>query len=267
MNTFEKVSICIRHLPLSKRADWLWDRARPLYQRAVAYLGRNGLERIVNGTDRMLISPQVRGVTEVYEPDVWRAVMAELRTGDTFVDVGAFIGLYTVGVGLRLSGSGRVVAFEPDGRNFSLLQEHVRLNALEEQVELRQAAVSAKDGQACFLANGSPEAHLVLDEKQTTTVDVVTLDRIFAGKGIDILKVDVEGYEEMVLRGVAKLLSESTLRPRAVFVEVHPYAWPSLGTTSDSLLGVLRQAGYRVESVAGAPVHAIERYGEIIARI
>jgi len=224
MNTFERVSIWIRHLPLSKRADWLWDRVRPIYQRAVSYLGRDGLERIVNGTDRMLISPQVRGITEAYEPDVWRALLAELRAGDTFVDVGAFIGLYTVGVALRLSGSGRVVAFEPDGRNFSLLQEHVRLNALEGQVELRQAAVSDKDGRACFLANGSAEARLVSDSRDTTTVEVVTLDRIFAGKRVDILKVDVEGYEEMVLRGAATLLSESALRPRAVFVEVHPYA-------------------------------------------
>jgi FkbM family methyltransferase len=169
-------------------------------------------------------------------------------------------------VALRLSGSGRVVAFEPDGRNFSLLTEHVRLNGLEGQVELRQAALSDKEGRASFLANGTSEARLVSDKKQATMVEVVTLDRFFAGKRVDILKVDVEGYEEMVLRGAATLLSESARRPRAVFVEVHPYAWPSLGTTSDSLLGLLRQAGYRVETVAGAPVRSVERYGEIVAR-
>ena len=128
--------------------------------------------------------------------------------GETFVDVGAFIGLYTVGVAFRLSGSGRVIAFEPDGSNFSLLQEHVRLNGIGEQVDLHQTAVSDKDGSASFLANGSSEARLVSDPKQASTVEVVTLDRVLAGKRIDLLKVDVEGYEELVLRGAEKLLRD-----------------------------------------------------------
>jgi FkbM family methyltransferase len=44
--------------------------------------------------------------------------MAELRPGDRFVDVGAFIGLYAIAAGLRLRNSGQVIAFEPDGKNF-----------------------------------------------------------------------------------------------------------------------------------------------------
>src|SRR3954470_912629 len=114
MKTFEKVSTWLRHLPSLERADWLWNPARPIYQRAVNHFGRNGLERIINGSDRILVSPRARGVSETYEPDVWRALMADLRPGDTFVDVGSFIGLYTVAVALRLRGFGRVIAFEPD---------------------------------------------------------------------------------------------------------------------------------------------------------
>ena len=267
MKTFEKVSIWVRHLRLLECADWLWNPVRPIYQFAISYCGRRGLERIVNGSDRILVSPRARRVTEEYEPDVWRALIAELRTGDTFVDVGAYIGLYTVAAGSRLHSSGRVVAFEPDSHNFSLLQEHVRLNGLEGQVELRQAAISDKDERACFVSNGSTEGRLVLSASEdTTTIDVVTLDRAFAGERIDVLKVDVEGYEEMVLRGARNLLRSRVLRPRAVFVEVHPYAWPSVGTTSDSLLGLLGEAGYLVETIDGQPVDKIEHYGEIVAR-
>ena len=104
MKQIEKTSIWLRHLPLMERADWLWKPVRPLYDRAVDHFGRNGLERILNGTDRILVSPEARGTAEIYEPEVWRALMAEVRTGDTFVDVGAFIGLYAVAVGLRLRG-------------------------------------------------------------------------------------------------------------------------------------------------------------------
>lgn len=70
---------------------------RPVYDRAVNRLARRGLERIVNGTDRILISPQFRGIPEEYERDVWRALMSELKADDTFADVGAFVGLYDCG--------------------------------------------------------------------------------------------------------------------------------------------------------------------------
>lgn len=97
-------------------------------------------------------------------------------------------------------------------------------------------------------------------------VKTVTIDRIFAGKRIDVPKIDVEGYEEKVLRGAGKILRAQSLRPRAIFIEVHPYAWPSLGVTSDSLLSTLANAGYQAETIHGKPIAAIESYGEIIAR-
>jgi FkbM family methyltransferase len=268
MNAFEKISMRIRHVPILEHADWLWNPVRPIYEQALRYFRSHGLERTVNGSDRFLVSPQARGVPENYEPDVWKALMRELRPGDTFVDVGAFIGLYTVAVAVRNHGSGRVVAFEPDIRNFLLLQEHVRLNRLDGQVELHQTAVSDRPGSACFVANGSSEARLVSSEQSnTTSVEVITLDRAFAGERVDILKIDVEGYEEMVLRGAQDLLHSPKRRPRAIFIEVHPYAWQSLGTTSESLLSLLGAAGYQIGTVQGAPVHALDYYGEIVARI
>ena len=102
MNAFEKISTWVRHLPVLEQAQWLWTPLRPVYDRAVNRLARNGLERIVNGTDRILISPKFRGIPQEYERDVWRALMSELKADDTFVDVGAFVGLYTIAVARRL---------------------------------------------------------------------------------------------------------------------------------------------------------------------
>jgi FkbM family methyltransferase len=267
MKTFEKVSVWIRHLPLLEHAEWVWGPVRPIYHRAVSHFGQNGLQRIINGSDRILVSPQVRGVSEKYEAEVWQAIMTELRAGDTFVDVGAFIGLYTIAVGLRLRGSGQVVAFEPDTRNFSLLREHVKLNKLESAVELYHAAVCDKDGESYFLANGSSESHLVSSgHKDTAMVDVVTLDSVFRNRRIDVLKIDVEGYERTVLSGAHNVLRTPGLRPRAVFVEVHPYAWQSGRIEGTALLRLLKEAGYRIETLDGIPVTSIQHYGEIVAR-
>jgi Methyltransferase FkbM domain len=90
---------------------------------------------------------------------------------------------------------------------------------------------------------------------------------MFAGDRVNILKIDVEGYEEMVLRGAHDLLRSPERRPRAIFIEVHPYAWQPLGTNGKSLLNLLSAAGYQMKTVQGAPVQAIDHYGEIVARI
>jgi FkbM family methyltransferase len=267
MNAFEKVSTWVRHLPLLEQAEWLWNPVRPIYDRAVNHFGHYGLERVVNGTDRILISPKLRGIPEEYEREVWRALMAELKADDTFVDIGAFVGLYSIAVARRLQNSGRVVAFEPGDRNYSLLKEQVRLNRLKGRIELHHAAVSDQNGRSSFLADGSSEARLISTVlPQANIVKVVTIDRIFVGRRIDVLKIDVEGHEEKVLRGAGKILRAQSLRPRAIFIEVHPFAWPSLGVTIDSFLSTLANAGYQAETIHGKPIAAIEGYGEIVAR-
>ena len=269
MNAFEKISMQIRHLPLLEHADWLWNSVRPTYEQTLRYFWSQGIERTFNGSDRFVISPKARQVPENVEPETWKALMSELKAGDTFVDIGAYMGLYTIAAATRHRGFGRVIAFEPDVRNFSLLKENIRLNRLQGQVELHQTAVSDRPGFAPFLGNGSPEACLVSSKQSNTAVEVVTLDHVFAKEHVDILKIDVQGYEEMVLRGAHDLLLSPKRRPRAIFIEVHPnnWKWLGLGTTSKSLLSLLSVAGYEAKTVQGMPVQAIDRYGEIVARI
>jgi len=271
MHAIEKTVFAIRHHKYLERADAVWDLVRPLYDRLSARAARAGLERIINGTDRVLISTRCRNIAEIYEPQVWRSIMAEVREGDVVADVGAFIGLYTVALANRIGPTGALFSFEPDEYNFEMLTEHVKLNHLGEQVKLIAGAVGSRDGQLDFTSNGS-ESHVSVnsgangDGKGSPVVTCHTLDNVFADRRLDVLKIDVEGYEEMVLRGAASLLADSARKPRAIFLEVHPYAWPSIGTTSDSLLNLLETSGYRVVDLEGHSLDRIDEYGEVIAR-
>src|SRR5438128_6885595 len=150
MNSLERWCLTLRHSPALGGAEWLWDALRPQYDRVTALLGRHGLERVVNGTDRILVLPEFRHVTETYEPAVWKHLMSEIRPGDVVADVGAYIGLYTVALAQRLSPAGRVVSFEPDPESFGALKAHVELNGLSDRVELYQAASTTKDGTVPF---------------------------------------------------------------------------------------------------------------------
>ena len=95
---------------------------------------------------------------------------------------------------------------------------------------------------------------------------MVTLDEHFAGRRLDILKIDVEGFEEQVLRGADGLLRDAGCGPRVVYIEVHPFAWHHVGTTGDSLLALLASYGFATTFVDGRPATKIEEYGEVIAR-
>jgi FkbM family methyltransferase len=266
MHPLERWCLGLRHAPGLAGAGWLWTLLRPGYDRASAVLGRRGLRRRINGTDDLLVVPRLRRLTEHYEPAVWAALMAELRPGDTVVDVGAFVGLYSVAVARRLGPGGRVVAFEPDPDSFALLAQHVRLNGVEGRVELVRAAVGERSGEVPFLGGGLSESHVLGGSAPAAgRVPCVTLDEVLEGRRVDVLKVDVEGYEAQVLSGAHRILADPARRPRALFIELHPYAWPAFGTTADELLGSLRRLGYEPTSVGGGPPR-VDRWGELVAR-
>jgi FkbM family methyltransferase len=191
--------------------------------------------------------------------------MDEARIGDVVVDVGANIGLYALALAKRVGTEGRVHAFEPDPANFRALDRHCRLNGVTGQVVLHQAAVAQKDGRVPFETGRGCESRIG-SGATAFQIDCVCLDSAFACERVDILKIDVEGFEEVVLRGASQLLGEQKRGPRFIYLEVHPYAWRELGTTADSLLTLLTERGYVVEDSSGQPVKQIQSYGGVFAR-
>lgn len=268
MYVLESLFRRIRHVAWLERAEWFWGIVRPVYDFAVSMAGKRGLKRNINNTDLILVAPECRGVGESYEPDVWAALMAEVRAGDVFVDVGAFVGLYAIAVAKRLSNGGEVVAFEPDPNNYAILEKHIRLNGIGSNATAVQCAVGSMDGSVAFDAGRGLESKVSTAPAtgDGVTVRMSTLDSVFADRKVDILKVDVEGAELQVLQGGERLLKDDLRRPRVLFIEVHPYAWADNDTTSDLLLTFLGECGYSVFSLSGSEVHEITRYGEVIAR-
>jgi FkbM family methyltransferase len=265
VRSFEKVCIGLRHAAPLKNATWLWNILRPIYDSVVRILAPAGLERVINGTDRVLVLPELRGISETYEPEVWRRVMTQLQSDDTFVDVGAFFGFYTIAAARRAGRTGRVLAFEPVPSIFDILKKHIALNAVQDVVEAHCCAVGEHDGDANFACEHSCQSHILPDGTDSMKVPIRSLDSVLKDRRADIIKVDVEGFEEMVLRGATTLLNDRARRPRAIFIEVHPYNWHRYNTTSESLLRYLRMSDYEVKTLEGTLVSYIDGYGEIIA--
>jgi FkbM family methyltransferase len=138
-----------------------------------------------------------------------------LRPGDTFVDVGANVGMHTLGAARAMEGSGRIVAFEPHPITHALLGKSLLLNGFAGLAETYQAAVSNRTGRMPLhlgLSSGHHSLYPLEGESPTAaTVEVplVRLDDVIAGSSVDLIKIDVEGAELDVLEGASATLARN----------------------------------------------------------
>lgn len=144
-----------------------------------------------------------------YEPQVLREIATRLRPGATYWDVGSHVG-FMVAVASRLVGpTGTVVAFEPSPENVRRLRQTIELNDLR-NVTVRDVALSDRVGQAqFFLSDSSSMGSLVSGSSPAGTVPVRTntIDEELRSVPIpDLVKIDVEGWENAVLAGATRLL-------------------------------------------------------------
>lgn len=267
MNILERVAVSVRRSAPVPAEHAIWRAIRPVYRDLLARVGQRGLERRINGTDTIRVLAELYNLGETYEPEVWRLVMGELRNDDTVADVGASIGLYTLAIARRLGSAGRMVAFEADPSTARMLRTMVELNGVGARTTVVSAAVGDRPGTIRFANGRGVESHVTLDAQPgSIEVDMITLDSVFPTESVDLVKIDVEGYEEHVLRGAERLLTDPRRAPRTLFVEVHPFAWSGFGVSGESLLRILNEYGYDALDLAGRSVGRIDSYGEVIAR-
>ena len=154
------------------------------------------------------------------------------REGWVVADVGAFIGVYAVRAAKLVGSSGRVVAVEPLPEHIEFVALNAAANSLA-NVRVVEACASDKWGEAELLVPPSPVdatlkpeyAEAVGGVKARRGVRLVPLDALLEEEGpLDLLKVDVEGYELDLLRG-SKLLTPRYAR--RLVVEVHTSVVPS----------------------------------------
>jgi len=186
-----------------------------------------------------------------YEPETFRFFRANLKRGNTVLDIGGHIGLFAVVTARLVGPEGRVFSFEPTPFTRSVLQEVVDLNDCSAIVEVRVEAVSAKAGETVFFDTGDAISNansLVKTgrSKAEIPVTLTSVDEFTQEKGlkIDCLKIDVEGAELDVLMGARQTFLEH--RPVAR-LGLHPPFIAQNGQTLEEIWETL--AGYKMRIV------------------
>ena len=137
--------------------------------------------------------------------------------GETVVDVGANIGLYSIACSHKVGNSGKIIAIEPEKENFSLLVQNLRLNGVTNVLPINEAISNFIGTTDLFLSETNLGGHSIIFRRgsKKRTVNCETLDKLCRRLGIrrvHLIKVDVEGAELAVLEGAQKMLEENKLR-------------------------------------------------------
>jgi FkbM family methyltransferase len=197
----------------------------------------------------------------IFEPEETAQVKRLLRAGMTVVDAGANIGYHTLLAASLVGPDGRVIAVEPSERAAESLARTLAENGLAGRVRLECYGLGEGRGVCDLLIppdsrrNHTPNMVWTDDENSIRVqVSMRTIDDCLDDWGvdqIDLLKIDVEGFEAKVLRGAKVALGAG--RIRAILVEFNPEAQRQAGGSVRELHNYLTELGFRDTSGGGPP--------------
>jgi len=184
----------------------------------------------------------------------------ELFRGGHVLDVGANIGYTATLFAGAIDPGNRVYAFEPEDRNFALLEEMLQSFEFRDRIVTVHAAVGAADGTVELARNEfHPADHRIATAtlrysgtfQDFRRVRLRSIDSFLGGENlcapVRFIKIDVQGYEPLVCRGM-----EQTLRTNpecAVVLEYAPAAISALGFNPEHLLRWFHDRNYRVNTI------------------
>jgi FkbM family methyltransferase len=159
--------------------------------------------------------------TGLVEFDDMSFLLHTLRPRDTFVDIGANVGAYTI-LAAKNSGA-NVISFEPIPSTFEKLRRNVDANRVNALVDLRCSGVGDKNGTHRFTMGMDAMNHALRDDAaerpDAVEVPVGTLDELLKDQQPVLIKIDVEGFEWPVIKGAASVLASPSLK--ALIIELN----------------------------------------------
>jgi len=175
-----------------------------------------------------------------------------LKPGQTFIDIGANIGYYTL-IAARLVGpAGKIYAFEPDPDNFALLKKNVEQNGYRNVVLVNKAVSDKTRSTRLYLSESNRGDHRLYDSRdgrKSIAVHAASLDDFFLNrdKTIHLIKMDIQGAEARALAGMKALVRKN--RRLKLITEFSPVALINFGSDPRQYLKSLGKMGFKFREI------------------
>jgi FkbM family methyltransferase len=234
----------IRYIPISAGKNWLWQN---FHWRPHDFTCWTRYGTRMSGNTRDLIQRHIY-FFGTWEPNISSWLRSTLRPGDGFIDIGANIGHYSLLASRLVGENGKVLAVEPAQWIHSILDQHIRLNGA---ANVRTVQVAASD--ACGkleLYPGAPDnigkTSTVSRKGEPVMVEALPLSQILREDEIRcarVIKIDVEGAELQVLRGLAPVLGRMR-DDLEIVMEISPSLMPEADAAQAEIFATMAAHGF-----------------------
>jgi FkbM family methyltransferase len=171
-----------------------------------------------------------------------------IKPGMTVVDVGANLGLYSLAIARLVGETGRVYSFEPAPSLYYAAARNIKRNDMRGIVRLENVGLGSKTGTATLDlgAFNSGNNRLVASSQHATAVQVpiTRLDDILPGLTVDWIKIDAQGWEIEILRGMKEALRRNP--SVSLYLEYWPAGLRHSGEDPSSLTDILQANGFSI---------------------
>lgn len=183
-------------------------------------------------------------------------IKENVKNGDVFFDIGANIGIYTVFAGDKVGPDGKVYAFEPHAANTVSLLKNIELNQMKDRVELYSVPLSHTESIESYQYFSTQSAGSgVLTQPSNKNADTawfhtVSIDTLIESGHIPYpnhIKIDTDGSEMKILKGMKKLLT-SRQSPQTIQIEIEPSQREKIGSAMEKMGYIFK---YRHETMTG----------------
>ena len=156
---------------------------------------------------------------QVFVEDSYPHLLNYIRKGDTVIDAGANIGIFTVISSFITGDNGLIIAVEPDPENKKILEKNISLNQLKNVIIVDKALYNISNTTVDLQSNGTM-SHITRESEINSLVNfsrysvkTITFDDLITDLNISpsILKMDIEGAEKFALKGASKTLKKIKL--------------------------------------------------------
>jgi FkbM family methyltransferase len=192
----------------------------------------------------------------IWDPSLTDFIKSALSPGDVFIDVGAHVGYFTLLASRRVGPTGTVLAVEPNPVAATELEENVKRSRLSNVLVEHTACGDSQRVVQLYLHTDSNSSMASLSTANATggpavVVPCIPLDQLLQERALtraNLVKIDVEGAELLVLRGMRETMRD--LAP-VIVLELEPQLLKGCSATVDQVLGLLAASDYSCAPLGG----------------
>lgn len=165
-----------------------------------------------------------------------------LKAGDRVIDIGGNIGVLAIRAALSVGVEGQVYSVEPHPRIYQYLLNNIKFNKLENVQTFNYAIGESSEDSITFSQKPDDSQNQVIKGGHGISIPMRKLDDLpIQESEINLLKIDVEGYEKFVLEGASQILS----RIQCIYFESWEYHFAKFGYHTSDVMKLLIEKGFQ----------------------